>query len=529
MWLSGIESYTGRRLLGSRDSSANAGRTWLSPATSQRSPFVHQTDRQSPVTANPVYQPLPEKTQPECTEPAPFSVWSEPSKRKLVAILARRVSNQDVTRFLFEPHARSLIVRAPGGQPTYRWLMLAAVLGLATNVGCWQVSMRPQESPKGVVEHFYKQETEGRWLGPERWDELQDLLTEVRPWSPPRAISVIRNYKLGDAARDKGPGGLVDYQVEVDLFEWGSINSFLNFTRARGPRAKNVAVDEPVERQTYESIVLTDRFLKRSPSGDEEKIGARRWRITLFALPSLGVEAALRWVAQMRDKSNDPVIRYNAERTITILRSLSDGRPAPIQPTEAAKESPADTARRFVQLEGDLMPGRMTNLAEFFVETPNPQWEKVFIVDIVGASVDANGDSAEVTVSTNVLGDLDKSLRLSNYPSMRLPLDVPSASACFGDFSFGFTMLLSHKHWETGADGTVKELDGAFAWRVEDAHFTPLVTLDTAIRYVGQAREKTTDRVVKMNAARTLTILEYYRRGKPLPVNLCSETSHGCG
>ena len=406
--------------------------------------------------------------------------------------------------------------------------MLAAVLGLATTVGCLRVPTTSQKSPTEVVEGFYKQETEGRWLGPERWGELQDFLTEVRPWSPPGAISVIRNYQLGNARRDIGPGGRVDYQVEVDLFEWGSINSFLNFTRARGPRGKSVPVDEPVERQTYESLILTDKFLQMSPSGGEEKIGARRWRITLFALPSVSVDAALRWVAKTHDKSNDPVIRYNAERTITILKSLSAGRPMPIQPTEAMKESAADTARQFVQLEGDLMPGRMTDLAEFFAETPNPHWEKVFIVDIVGTSVDTSGDSAEVTVSTNGLGYLDESLRLSNYPSMRLPLDVPTASACFGDFRFGFSMLLSNKHWKTTMDGTVQELDGPPAWRIEDSHFTPLITLDTAIRYVGQAREKATDRVVKMNAARTLTILEYYRRGKPLPVNLCSDAPQGC-
>ena len=407
--------------------------------------------------------------------------------------------------------------------------MLTALLALAANIGCRQVPTGSRESPKRVVEQFYKQETEGRWLGAERWDELQDLLTEVRPWSPPAVISVIRNYKLGDATKDIGPGGRVDYQVEVDLFEWGSINSFLNFTRARAPRGKSVAVNQPVEQQTYDSLVLTDRFVKWSPSGDEEKKWVRRWRITLFALPSVDVEAALRWVAKVRDKSNDPVLRYSAERTIKILKSLSAGAPVPIEPTDAPKESPDDTARRFVQLEANLMPGRMTNLAEFFVEAPSPQWEKVFIADVVGTGVDTNGDSAEVTVSSNVLGELDASLRLTNYPSMRLPLDVPSASACFGDFRFGFSMLLSNKHWETAPDGTVKELDGPLAWRVEDTRFTPLITLDTAIRYVRHAREETTDHVVKMNAARTLAILEYYRRGKPLPVNLCSETPLGCG
>jgi hypothetical protein len=239
-----------------------------------------------------------------------------------------------------------------------------------------QVQTKSQASPKGVVEQFHKQETEGRWLGADRWDELQDLLTEVRPWSPPEAVSVIRNYRLGDARKDTAPGGRVDYQIEVDLFEWGSINSFLNFTRTRGPRSNSATGDQPVERRTYENLVLTDRFVKWSPSGGEEKKGARRWRITLFALQSVDVEAALRWVAKTRDKSNDPVLRYNAERTITILKSLSAGGAAPMQPTDAAEEPPSDIARRFVRLESNLMPGRITNLVKFFAETPNPQWKR---------------------------------------------------------------------------------------------------------------------------------------------------------
>lgn len=256
----------------------------------------------------------------------------------------------------------------------------------------------------------------------------------------------------------------------------------------------------------------------------------KRFQIFVSSFPSFGRRFdSHRWVAEMRDKSNDPAMKYNAERTLAILRSLSAGAPLPAQPAGIAKESPSDLAHRFVPLQSGLLPDQWNELANFFVETPKPQWNKVHIVDVVDMGIDTNGDSSYVSISTNSLGELDSSLRLSNYPSMRLPLVTPSASACYGDDRFGFRLVLSDKHWEIATDGTAKEFNGPLAWRVEDTSFEPLISLDTAMRYVRQVRDKTTDPVVKKNAARTLTILKHYKQGKPLSDELSSGTGGGCG
>jgi len=411
----------------------------------------------------------------------------------------------------------------------HRLLISAVVFGLATIIANAQTPMETQISPKDVVRQFYKMETEGRWLGPERWDELQDFLADVGPWSRPGSISVLRNYDVGDARKHIGYRGTVDYQVEVDYFEWGSIDNFLNFTRARGPQGESPATHEPVEQRTYQTIYLSDKFVKRSASEDKEETGALRWRISSPVVPEVDVDAALQWVAERRDKSEDPALKYNAERTIAILKSLSTAAPTPPQPNGAVKESPFEVGKRFVDLESNSTPDEWNKLTEFFVETPKPQWNRVHLVDIVGIGADINGDSGFFTLLTNALGDLDSSMHLSGYPSMRVPLATPSASACFGDDRFGFSLLLSDKHWEIAKDSTVKELDGPLAWRIEDTSFEPLITLDTAIRYARQARDKTTDPVVKSNATRTLTILTYYKEGKPLPDELSSSAGGGCG
>ena len=73
------------------------------------------------------------------------------------------------------------------------------------------------------------------------------------------------------------------------------------------------------------------------------------------------------------------------------------------------------------------------------------------------------------------------------------------------------------------------EHEAPLAWRIEVTSFEPLITLDTAIRYVKQARDMTTNEDVKRNAARTLNILQYYKLGKPLPENLSSPEPGGCG
>lgn len=61
------------------------------------------------------------------------------------------------------------------GRETMHWLLVfTVVLGLGVIVADAQSPTEPQTSPKEVVEQYYKMQAEGRWLGPERWDELQD-------------------------------------------------------------------------------------------------------------------------------------------------------------------------------------------------------------------------------------------------------------------------------------------------------------------------------------------------------------------
>jgi len=391
----------------------------------------------------------------------------------------------------------------------HRLLIFAAILGLRIVVAdAQQPSDRPPEAQevKEVVEKFYKLQAAGAWLGPERWDELHDFLSEVQPWSLPSPVSVLKSYQIGDAKKIVDADGTVRYAVDVKYYEWGSINSFLRFTKAQ-------PTGEPVELGTGGNLLLTDSYALARPSGDqEEKKDTLRWRMRdVMLLNLVNEDAAIRWVSQMRDKSNDPAIKYNAEKTLEILRTLAAGAPVPLHPAGITAESPSKLAQRFVHLESRSLPDQWGQLTNYFVETPKPQWNHVQVVDVLDVYMDMDGQTHEgvskVAISVLPLGELDSSLRLSNYKSYRLP---NNNSACRCDNYLWFTLVLSDEHWQIDLDGTVKELDGPLTWRIEGTRFEPIITLNTAIRYVSQTHDKTTDPIVKKNAAKTLAMLKSY-------------------
>lgn len=197
--------------------------------------------------------------------------------------------------------------------------------------------------------------------------------------------------------------------------------------------------------------------------------------------------------------------------------------------TRVSEESPSQLAHRFIRLESGMLPNQWNQLSNFFVQTPKPEWNKVHVVDIVKISIKTKGKSSHVSISTNSLGDLDSSLRLSDYPTIRLPLVVPSTSACYGEDYFEFNLLLSAREPALTQSAAVDQFERRLTWRIEDSSFEPLLTLDTAMRYVRQIRNKSSDPVLKANAARSLRILDYYKQGKFLPDDLTADATGGCG
>jgi hypothetical protein len=103
------------------------------------------------------------------------------------------------------------------------------------------------------------------------------------------------------------------------------------------------------------------------------------------------------------------------------------------------------------------------------------------------------GHEAEIANGCVDLGRIDATLRYTRSGSH------------YDKSAVIYHLVLTDRHWEFGLDGiTEKEESGPRAWRIENPEPLLWITVDTAIRYVKEAREKTTDPTIKKSADQTL-------------------------
>jgi hypothetical protein len=166
---------------------------------------------------------------------------------------------------------------------------------------------------------------------------------------------------------------------------------------------------------------------------------------------------------------------------------------------------PKEVVEEFWKLETE--GGRLTSkgwykAGIFFVHpSPPPQEKKIAVISGKNKyAVDERwikGNHAEIWNGCIALGRIDDALRYAP-PDPR-----------YDKTAVLYHLVLTDKHWEFGPDGvTEKEVSGPLAWRIEDPDTVLWITVDTAVRYVKQAREKTTDPTLKKNADQTLAKLK---------------------
>jgi hypothetical protein len=137
----------------------------------------------------------------------------------------------------------------------------------------------------------------------------------------------------------------------------------------------------------------------------------------------------------------------------------------------------------------------------FFTEPrPFPASEKILVVaNEWGPAyvMRADGDSKEVAVGYWDAGSIDTKLRYT-----------PPAKTDFVKTAFGYTLITAPSYLMMyGPDGKTlveKKPTGSRVWLIKGAQGPRVTTVNTAIRYVMEGREKTTDPEVKENANQTL-------------------------
>lgn len=94
------------------------------------------------------------------------------------------------------------------------------------------------------------------------------------------------------------------------------------------------------------------------------------------------------------------------------------------------------------------------------------------------------------------LGSIDTSLRY---------IPPPSGNAT-GNIGV-YRLVLTDKHWERGAFGVMKETTGPAQWKIDGPMTRRWTTVEAAIRYVEQKRDRSDDKIIRENADRTLKAL----------------------
>jgi hypothetical protein len=175
---------------------------------------------------------------------------------------------------------------------------------------------------------------------------------------------------------------------------------------------------------------------------------------------------------------------------------------------KALTESPKDVVQKFVNMdvEGERITSQGWRRADtFFLQPSQPSRRKILVVIAkhYGVSeVAVRGNTAEFYMGYEELGRINSSLHFS-----------PSDSTVETRSMYKYNLVLTDANRKLVTDEKItKEVNGPFEWRIEGAQPAEMhITVDTAIRYVTQMRDKAKDPIVKRNADKALAMLRSYR------------------
>jgi hypothetical protein len=192
--------------------------------------------------------------------------------------------------------------------------------------------------------------------------------------------------------------------------------------------------------------------------------------------------------------------------TATVSTAVAQ-KPAPLQ------TSPVKLVEEFWKVEttgGRLTPEGWYKASAFFIRSSAHPGNK--IVNVVRNGVADRAEEtartatwAEVSINTDILGQIDSSLRFKSSPK-----DGPAGVLLIKGPVVAFDLVLTDKQWKLNQDGArAKESDLTPQWLITCVSEATWINLDAAIAYVNELRAKTTDPAIRKNAGETLQQLRH--------------------
>src|SRR5260221_10338784 len=180
---------------------------------------------------------------------------------------------------------------------------------------------------------------------------------------------------------------------------------------------------------------------------------------------------------------------------VTVLELISSAGNAVAQHSGEESKSPKQVLEAYLAMEtrgGRLSKAGWTRGDSFFASpVPMPLQRGVVVISehysVYETSV--NGDRAEVSNDIEDLGRIDSALHYTAPPPGLLKMTAV------------YHLINTHPH------GRAAETLG---WRITDPGTTLWLNRETAMRYVLDMRDKTSDPTVRKNADQTLTILRQH-------------------
>jgi hypothetical protein len=196
-------------------------------------------------------------------------------------------------------------------------VILGAILLLCHIAWSGQPVMAETRSPKQVVEEYWRLETSGGRLTAEGWDQAGRFFVRRSPIPSERVIIVVgQDYSVWDPVISNG-------MAEVAVGFHDSCKCNLDPQLRLVPSKTIHAIKTSVKFK----LVLAPRHWETDSQGRavREIEGTPEWRIDAYSTNSpiwLTVDAAIRYLTEVRDKIKDPTMKTNADASLEKLKRL---------------------------------------------------------------------------------------------------------------------------------------------------------------------------------------------------------------
>jgi hypothetical protein len=179
---------------------------------------------------------------------------------------------------------------------------------LSQTVGC------PDDAPKKNVETLWAMATRGELLTTDGWRLASGYFSKPGPPDSDKVVQVVSNYFGVNNYSNDGTIAM----VEMEYTDEGQINAVLRYRPPHETHADKTSL-------RYRLVSGPSYMVTYGPDGktkvqEKEIPGKKAWLVQgPPPAPWATVNAAIRYLLEMREKATDPAIKENADQTLTIL------------------------------------------------------------------------------------------------------------------------------------------------------------------------------------------------------------------